>query len=509
MSIPIYSESERPLYTKEKTVGRVVSDVIKRTFDILCSALGLILLSPLLVFISILIKHDSHGPIFYKSRRVGKDGREFDMLKFRTMREEPASYNGPRVTAEDDTRITSVGAWLRKTKLNELPQLWNVLKGEMSLVGPRPEDPKIVATWPEEARQIILSIRPGITSPASIVYRNEEKLLNGDRVLEKYLQNIAPDKLRLDEFYVRNHGFFSDLDILFWTAIKLLPAMDSSDIPENWLFVGPLSRFLRRYLAWFGVDFIISLISIAIIGLIIRANTVLNLGWWKALGIAFIVALLFSLMNALLGMGQVFWKKAPGYYLFDLAFSTFVTTTIVYVINLNFPGGSPLPSRMIIYFGALSFFGFTAVRYRTRLITGLASRWLKLRGKSGKMGERILVVGAGQYGILACLLIERSELNEMYYVVGIVDDDPNLQGMRVDGYRILGTTNQIKTLVEENNIGVIMFAISRINQRDKKRILEICNESGAKVVIIPDIIHNIEKQLSHTSAEIHEQSLAE
>lgn len=509
MSSSSKSKFESSNISIEKTLIKAINDGIKRAFDFLLSFLGLFFLLPFFGLIAILIKHDSQGPIFYKSRRVGKDGREFDMLKFRTMREEPASYNGPRVTAEDDTRITSVGAWLRKTKLNELPQLWNVLIGEMSLVGPRPEDPKIVSTWPEEAKRVILSIRPGITSPASIVYRNEEKLLNGDRILEKYLHNIAPDKLRLDLLYVLNHGFFSDLDILFWTAIKLLPTMDSNNIPENWLFVGPISRFLHRYLVWFGVDFIVSLISIAIIGLIARANTVLNLGWLRALGIAFVIALLFSFINALLGMGQVFWKKAPGYYLFDLAFSTFVATAIVYFINLNFPGGSLLPPMMIISFGALSLFGFAAVRYRTRLITGLASRWLRLRGKAGKIGERILVVGAGQCGIIACLLIERSELNDMYYIIGIVDDNPNLQGMRVNGYPVLGTTNQIKTLVEKKNIGVIMFAISRINQRDKKRILEICNESGAKVVIIPDIIHNIEKQLSHPSAEIHEQSLAE
>jgi len=509
MSIPISTEAERALNTKEKTVGQVLSNALKRTFDIICSVLGLILFSPVFILMTILIKRDSPGPIFYKSRRVGKDGREFDMLKFRTMREEPASYNGPCITAQDDTRITPVGAWLRKTKLNELPQLWNVLIGQMSMVGPRPEDPEIVANWPEEARQIILSIRPGITSPASIIYHNEEQLLNGDHVLEEYLHNIAPDKLRLDELYVQDHAFFSDLDILFRTAVKLLPAMDLSNIPENLLLVRPLQRFFQHYLVWFGVDFLISLIAIGIIGLIERATTVLNLGWWKALGIAFLIALLFSLVNALLGLGQIFWKRAPGYYLFDLAFSTFVTTTIVYIINLNIPGGSLLPPRMIIYFGALCLVGFAVVRYRTRLITGLASRWLKLRGKAIKMGERILVVGAGQCGMLACWLIEKSELNEIYHIVGMIDDNPTLRGMHVDGYRVLGNTSEIKTLVEEKDIGIVMFAISQINPREKKRILKLCNESGAKVIIIPDILRHLEEELKRPSTEVHEQSPAE
>ena len=245
------------------------------------------------------------------------------------------------------------------------------------------------------------------------------------------------------------------------------------------------------------------------LGIIERATTVLNLGWWKALGIAFLIALLFSLVNALLGLGQIFWKRAPGYYLFDLAFSTFVTTTIVYIINLNFPGGSLLPPRMIIYFGALCLVGFAVVRYRTRLITGLASRWLKLRGKAIKMGERILVVGAGQCGMLACWLIEKSELNEIYHIVGIIDDNPTLRGMHVDGYRVLGNTSEIKTLVEEKDIGIVMFAISQINPREKKRILKLCNESGAKVVIIPDILHHLEEELKRPPTEVHEQSLAE
>ena len=163
----------------------------KRAMDLLGAALGLLLLWPLFLAVALIIKRDSRGPVFFRGPRMGRGGRIFQILKFRTMNECAASYAGPKITAEGDERITSLGKWLRDTKLNELPQLWNVLVGEMSLVGPRPEDPEFAARWPEEARREILSVRPGITSPASISYHDEEKQLSPDNLMGDYLEKIA------------------------------------------------------------------------------------------------------------------------------------------------------------------------------------------------------------------------------------------------------------------------------------------------------------------------------
>ena len=198
-------------YTDTKNVVSFVPDMKKsplfnllfRARDIFIASVGLIFLSPLFVFIAIKIKRDSPGPVFYRGPRVGKDGVPFKILKFRTMYENSASYQGPRITGENDSRVTKVGSWLRETKLNELPQLWNVLTGDMSLVGPRPEDPEIAKTWPQELRREILSIRPGITSPASVLFRDEETMLSSDFLMETYLGAIQPNKLRLDQLYVR------------------------------------------------------------------------------------------------------------------------------------------------------------------------------------------------------------------------------------------------------------------------------------------------------------------
>src|SRR5258706_16430552 len=145
-----------------RSAFHVVNDFFKRAFDVFTSLLGIVLLSPFLTAIAILIKRESPGPVIYGGTRAGKGNRPFRIWKFRTMYEVPDSYYGPAVTATGDKRITPLGHWLRDTKINELPQLWNVLIGEMSFVGPRPEDWKIAQDWPEEAQGEILSVRPAI-----------------------------------------------------------------------------------------------------------------------------------------------------------------------------------------------------------------------------------------------------------------------------------------------------------------------------------------------------------
>ena len=195
----------------------------KRLFDILVSALSLLALSPAFALIAFWIKRESPGPVFYHGPRIGKGGRSFRILKFRTMYETRKSYEGPRITSQGDDRITPFGKWLRDTKLNELPQLWNVLIGDMSLVGPRPEDPSISKTWPAQIAHELLSVRPGITSPASILYRDEENMLPASEAMLKYLHELSPDKMRLDQLYVRFRSFWLDLDVILWTALLLMP----------------------------------------------------------------------------------------------------------------------------------------------------------------------------------------------------------------------------------------------------------------------------------------------
>lgn len=192
---------------------------MKRLFDLFAATAGLLFLAPLLLLLAILVRLDSPGPILYRARRAGRYGEPFQLLKFRTMTHQ-TGRPGPAITLAGDQRVTRTGRFLRRYKLDELPQLFNVLKGEMSLVGPRPEDPRYVALYTPEQRQV-LAARPGITSPASLSYRDEATLLHGDNWEQVYTQQIMPHKLQLDLAYLQQQSFRRDL-ALIWQTVRLL-----------------------------------------------------------------------------------------------------------------------------------------------------------------------------------------------------------------------------------------------------------------------------------------------
>ena len=193
---------------------------MKRIFDIIFSLFGLILLSPFMIIIAILIKLDSKGPIFFKQVRVTKNGREFKIFKYRTMRVGSDKYS--QITVGKDSRITKVGDFLRKYKLDEIPQLINVLIGDMSLVGPRPEVPKYVALYTEEQREI-LKVRAGITDYASIEFSNENDILANEADPEKaYIEKIMPRKIELNKKYLSEISVMTDIKIILLTIKKIL-----------------------------------------------------------------------------------------------------------------------------------------------------------------------------------------------------------------------------------------------------------------------------------------------
>jgi lipopolysaccharide/colanic/teichoic acid biosynthesis glycosyltransferase len=195
--------------------------MIKRIFDFLVSLFGLVIFSPLFLAIAILIKLDSEGPVFYRGERIGKDGKPFRIFKFRTMVKDAEKMGGPSTSA-DDPRLTKIGKFLRKYKLDELPQLINVLKGEMSLVGPRPEVKMYVDMLKPEEKEIILSVKPGMTDLASLWDFHEEEVLKGSKDPEKaYLEKIRPKKVQLQIEYVKNRSFLLDLKIILKTILKL------------------------------------------------------------------------------------------------------------------------------------------------------------------------------------------------------------------------------------------------------------------------------------------------
>ena len=464
----------------------------KRLFDMVVSAMGLIILSPVFAVIALYIKRICPGPVFYRGVRVGRQGKNFNILKFSTMIDCPDAEDGPRITAKDDPRITPVGRWLRDTKLNEIPQLWNVLKGEMSLVGPRPEDPGIAATWPEEERQSLLSIRPGITSPASISFRDEEELLETDTVMEKYLSNIVPSKMRLDQIYAKDHNFLGDLDIIFLTMIALLPGVRNRSIPENLLTWGPLERIFTRHVNLFLIDVPTALVAVGISGLIWRSAGPLNLGWGPAAILALVIALVFGLVNAALGMNRISWSSARALDALGLAVSDAFTMVILFSIDRLANQSSrlklDLPIGMWITISLLAFAGFLVVRYRTRLVTGLATRWLQWRGTATRLGERVLIIGAGEMAQMAAGFFRQGEPGKVLNIIGMVDDDSKKIGLTFDGNKVIGSTEDIPHLIERWNIGMILFAIGNIPLERRNSILNRCRQTKARIVLVPDLL---------------------
>ncbi|MFA7329630.1 MAG: sugar transferase [Candidatus Delongbacteria bacterium] len=187
----------------------------KRGLDLLLATLGLLLVWPLLAGAALWIRLDSPGPVLFRQERVGRRGRPFRILKFRTMRE--TAEPGRQITVGQDPRITRSGRWLRASKLDELPQLFNVLKGEMSFVGPRPEVPRYVAFYTEEERRV-LELRPGITDLASIKYRHEAEILAAAADPERtYVDEVMRDKLRINLEYARRAGLKADLGVILAT----------------------------------------------------------------------------------------------------------------------------------------------------------------------------------------------------------------------------------------------------------------------------------------------------
>jgi lipopolysaccharide/colanic/teichoic acid biosynthesis glycosyltransferase len=208
--------------------------MLKRLFDIISSGILIVFISPLLIPLMILLRFTGEGKVFYVQQRVGKGGSMFGLFKFATMLENSPNMSGGDVTMGKDPRVLPVGHFLRKTKINELPQLLNIFLGHISVVGPRPLTPKTFACYPDEIQKEIINLKPGLTGVGSIVFRDEERILSNSQKkhLDCYREDIAPYKGALEVWYKNNFSFMLDLKLIFLTAwVILLP---KSDLVFSW-----------------------------------------------------------------------------------------------------------------------------------------------------------------------------------------------------------------------------------------------------------------------------------
>lgn len=501
----LYVSPQAVRHTQRSATRRFIEDSMKRLFDILAALLGLIFLLPFFAWIAIVIKRDSPGPIFYWGPRMGRNGKPFKILKFRTMYETERSYAGPRVTAKGDDRITRVGHWLRDTKVNELPQLWNVLTGEMSLVGPRPEDVKIAHEWSEENRKEILSVRPGITSPASVIYHDEETLMSSENVMEDYFEDILPDKMRLDMLYVRNRSFGADIDIIFWTFVVLLPRWTSSGIPDGHFFSGPVSRLFNRHVAWLVLDFFAALAAAHITAWewLVTSNSTSD--FWQLAFLSFAIAWLFNALNGLFGLNRIYWSKAYVEDALGLVLTSAATLTIILTLGYvrTYETWIPypyLPAQQIFTAGILSAIGFIFLRYRLRLLSGISGLWMRSRRASLVSSERVIIVGSGEGSEIANWLLRRSLFAPAFSIAGqIADDELSAQGMRLSGCVVLGGMRDLPDLIEKHEIDVVVMAIPQASDVVHRRIERMCREKNVRLVLLSDLIDKLGQQITRPS----------
>lgn len=479
-----------------------LSDLIKRLFDILVSLMVLILLGPFYLLVAIAIKRETPGPVFYRGTRMGRNGKMFQILKFRTMYETPQSYTGPKVTAQDDPRITPMGSWLRDTKLNEFPQFWNVLIGDMSLVGPRPEDPYLTKTWPTKIAKELLTVRPGITSPASVLYRNEESMLHARDVLQKYLQILAPDKMRLDLLYVRYRSFWLDLDVILWTALLLLPKIKDYSPPEKILFLGPITRVIQRFANWFLLDFLIAFASIGLTGGFMRLFGPLDVGWSTALLLAISLSTFYSLVGFLLGVNRTGWSKATFWDSNRLIVAWAIATGSALFFYPYLSPTSPRIHELILSSGLLCLFGFIFFRYRSRFVIEFLGRIVQIGSNPKSFRERVLIIGAGRTAEHIAWLLNHPTYSKKFQIIGFIDDDLLSQGLKIYGARVIGTKADLNVILEKFDIGLVILADHRMDDSDLCNICERIGGSSTRVFVAPDIFGSLNSLESSPTNQI-------
>ena len=459
-----------------------LDNVARRLLDIVVALGVMLFLWPGLFIIAGIIKRDSPGPIFYRSDRVGKHGKRFKILKFRTMYETPESYNGPRLTLNNDSRVTKAGRWLRDTKINELPQFLNVFLGQMSLVGPRPEDPELYADWPPDYKEKYARVTPGITSPASLMFFDEEEKISPSNTKAEYLKNILPFKLRIDLDYLQHRNIINDLDIIFLTFIALIPNVRKKRINREIVDKGPLIRFMRGFLNWFIIDLLVATLATVASILIWRLSTPLDIGAATALLFAFLIAIGFSLTNMVFGLNRIVWRYARADAIIDIGISVGLTTLVLGILDVLFVLPAHIPVAILVLIGMLSFIGFVIFRFRERVLTGLAARWLKWRDKAIPSGERVIIIGAGEVGLKTSWYIQHGYLDKVFSIVGFVDDDVYKGELVIDGLPVIGKTRDLPHMIEQHGVDMIIVAIDKISPWQRQNIEGICDQTNAQVI---------------------------
>lgn len=433
--------------------------MLTRILDIVISLVGIILLLIMLPVIGLLIKLDSKGPIFYKGWRVGRNGRLFQMYKFRTMYETPQPL-GASVSPAGDPRVTTAGYMLRRLKLNEFPQFFNVLKGDMTLIGPRPETPDLAAAYPQWAAEIF-TVKPGLAGPNQIWGRNEEDFYPaGVDPKEYYLEHLLPPKLTVDLEYVRNKSFWLDIRYLLLTVwVTIVGAIERRHLTDNF-----------SQLVMLVTDMVFCLLSFTLAHLIRFGG----FGPPKTYSLFLLILPLTILI------------RLPGFIYFGF-YHTLIRYFSIYDTKQIFKGVSLTSLLMIVAY----FFLFSSRNYsRTVFLIDLfmlsiflvgyreilrAWRSRTLAGQAETPKKQVLIWGAGDLGLLCLGYLSLSQ-DPRDEVVGFIDENPRMHRRRINGRKVLGNHHQVEILARLYKIQEIFVAQSTCSSgavHDLERLCEL------------------------------------
>lgn len=460
----------------------------KRLFDLLAALAGLALLWPIFLAIAVVIKLDSPGPVFFRQQRIGRHGVPFRLFKFRTMTV-AGEGSAPQITIGEDTRITRVGAVLRRYKLDELPQLIDVVRGTMSLVGPRPEVPRYVHQYPPARREQVLSVRPGITDFASLRYRNESELLAQAADPEReYVEVIMPEKLRVAGNYIDHASMRSDLRLLGLTIRTVFAPVEP---------MRRMDRMMTDAGLWQRLDHLLShpfrrrtLAAVAYDAAMVLAawhlTYLFRLGFerwqpgrpWYDDYVSLAVVLVYLGSIQLLGVRGAMWR----YFGFDdfrrLALACFgaglVCATGVLMAELV-----GVSRAVLVLHPLFTLLALALSRMAFRVL------WEHAHGRaSGDDGARryVIVVGAN---LMARRLLAGLHLRHGWHVLMLLDDDVELHGMRIAGVPVAGPIIGLRDPALTLGATHVVIALDKSQAAERERALQLAQETGLTVLTVP------------------------
>jgi lipopolysaccharide/colanic/teichoic acid biosynthesis glycosyltransferase len=453
---------------------------MKRLVDCVLAAVGLVFLLPLLVLVGVLIKLDSPGPVFFRQRRVGRDGKPFDIFKFRTMIQ-GAHKMGSRLTVKRDPRVTRLGRLLRWAKIDELPQLFNVLRGDMSLIGPRPEDPHFVKFYSPAQRRVLL-VRPGLVGPSQIQGRDEvEDYPEGLKDTETYyIEHILPPKLQRDIEYVDGATFWSDMGLLVhgvWATVR-------------GAFKAKYLWRRRRRIALMGVDLVL-VVSAYALALLMRYD------WqWPEVDWAYqTLTLVAFLQPPLLVYFGAYHGIASYFGLWDLValFKAVTVGSIAAAGVTYFVGSQSHPRSVFAINGVLLLLMLFSSRYILRV-------WARRHPRRRKhMRAKTIIVGAGRGGEqMSRALVE--DPSSGYEPIGFIDESLECWGSRIHGIKVLGGTAELPLVLSAKKVGFVFVCLSDVTAATAGEVADICTAAGVDYRMLPAL-----SELLHAGGSTNER----